>query len=112
MGSNAPILIAREILITEARFSPRRRLRDEGDMALYRISFRIEQDEVVPDEVFRRLVSRPSRDLDLRGRLRWLRGNLHDVIVEGPRDRVERYMEYVRVGRASPEFCPWSTGCT
>ena len=68
--------------------------------ALYRLSFRIEQDEVVPDEVFRRLVSRPCRDLDLRGRLRWLRFNLHDVLVEGPHDRVERYLEYLRVGES------------
>ncbi len=68
--------------------------------SLYRIGFRIEQDEVVPDEVFRRLVSRPCRDLDLKGRLRWLRFNLHDMVVEGPRDKVERYLEYLRVGES------------
>ena len=67
---------------------------------LYRISFRIEQDEIVPDYVFKRLVSRPCRDLDLHGRLRWLTGNLYDVMVEGPRPKVEKYFEYLRVGEA------------
>ncbi len=67
---------------------------------LYRISFRIEQDKVVPDGIFVRLVSRPCRDLHLHGRLRWLSGNLYDVMVEGPRSKVERYFEYLRVGES------------
>ncbi len=102
MGSTLRILLARSILHTEAEFHAREVNRqEESDMsALYRISFNIEQDKTVPDEVFRRLVSRPCRDLYLRGRLRWLRYNLHDVLVEGPRDKVERYFEYLRVGKS------------
>ena len=100
MGSTFPILCAREILVTEAVYRRRSTEANLTMSALYRMAFRIEQDEVVPDEVFRRLVSRPSRDLHLRGRLRWLRHNLHDVLIEGPRDQVERYWEYLRVGES------------
>ncbi len=67
--------------------------------ALYRIGFHVEQEsDVVPDSVFNRLIQRPSRGLGLRGRLRWLKGDDHDVLIEGPRDDVERYLEYLRVG--------------
>ncbi len=67
---------------------------------LYRISFAIERDEIVPEEVFKRLISRPCRDLDLHGRLRKLSEDHFDAIVEGPRDQVERYLDYLRVGES------------
>ncbi len=67
---------------------------------LYRISFTIERDEIVPIEVFKRLISRPCRDLDLHGRLRKQSDYAYDAIVEGPRDKVERYLEYLRVGES------------
>ncbi len=67
---------------------------------LYRISFVIERDEIVPIEVFKRLISRPCRDLDLHGRLRKNTEDKFDAIVEGPRDAVERYLDYLRVGES------------
>ncbi len=67
--------------------------------SLYRITFVVEQEsDVVPDSVFNRLIQRPSRGLDLRGRLRWLTQDRHDVLIEGPREDIERYLEYLRVG--------------
>ncbi len=65
---------------------------------LYRISFRIERDEIVPEFIFKRMISRPCRDLDLHGRLRRLSDDMYDAIIEGPRPKVERYFDYLRVG--------------
>ena len=67
---------------------------------LYRISFHIERDEIVPLEVFKRLISRPCRDLDLHGRLRKLSDYEFDAVIEGPRDKVERYLDYLSVGES------------
>ncbi len=67
---------------------------------LYRISFHVERDDIVPLEVFKRLISRPCRDLDLRGRLRQLSQENFQAIIEGPRDDVERYLDYLRVGES------------